>query len=47
MAMEKNGAVTDKTPDVERERKPDQELKKDAQLRDAARTLKQEHKTDK
>lgn len=42
--MEKNGAVTDKTPDVERERQPDKELVKDAQLRDASRTLKPEHK---
>ena len=42
--MEKNGAVTDKTPDVERERKPDKELVKTAQIRDAARTLKTTHK---
>ncbi len=42
--MEKNGAVTDKTPDVERERKPDKELVKNAQIRDAARTLKAAHK---
>lgn len=41
--MEKNGAITDRTPDVERERKPDKELKKSAQLRDAARTLKGKH----
>ena len=42
--MEKNGAITDQTPDVKRERRPDKELKKDAQIRDASRTLKDEHK---
>lgn len=41
--MEKTGEITEKTPDVEREEKPDKELKKQAEFRDAARVLKSEH----
>lgn len=44
--MEKTGEITERTPDAEREKKDDTRLKKDAQFRDAARTLKNDHKRD-
>ena len=42
--MEKTGEITDKTPDAKREKEKDEDLCKQAQFRDAARTLKDDHK---